>query len=312
MRQPILWALRFAIGWSALSGFASAAPAPDRAANVDVARPAFSKKVGPLIGIDGGHHNYHTMEDRFAPFAALLRNDGFRVTSLTVPFAARSLSNINILVIANALNAANKDRWAKPTPSAFTADEIAAVKAWVDNGGSLLLIADHFPFAGAAADLSATFGVTFINGFALRAPVANTSDVFSLTAGTLRDDVVTRGRRPDETVTTVMTFTGAAFRARPTARPVLAFPDGFEILMPDVAWEFTDKTPRMPAVGLLQGALIPSGRGRVAVFAEAAMFSAQIETEDPAIRTGFNTPGASNNKQLILNVAHWLARLLPM
>ena len=52
------------------------------------------------------------------------------------------------------------------------------------------------------------------------------------------------------------------------------------------------------------------GRGRVAVFGEAAMFSAQVS--GPERRPmGMNRPTAAQNPQFLLNVMHWLAGLLP-
>jgi len=52
------------------------------------------------------------------------------------------------------------------------------------------------------------------------------------------------------------------------------------------------------------------GRGRVAVFGEAAMFTAQVS--GPERRPmGMNTPTAAQNPQFLLNVMHWLAGLLP-
>ena len=54
-------------------------------------------------------------------------------------------------------------------------DEIKAVKKWVNDGGSLFLIADHMPCAGAAKDLAAEFGFEFTNGFVLYESSKNTS-----------------------------------------------------------------------------------------------------------------------------------------
>ena len=49
------------------------------------------------------------------------------------------------------------------------------------------------------------------------------------------------------------------------------------------------------------------GRGRVACFGEAAMFTAQLSSGNPM---GMNHPDASRNTQLLLNVVHWLTGLL--
>jgi hypothetical protein len=70
--------------------------------------------------------------------------------------------------------------------------------------------------------------------------------------------------------------------------------------------------PERDAGGYLQGAILKEGQGRVAVFGEAAMFSAQVmPSATPPFRFGFNASGAEQNKQFILNLLHWLAGVLP-
>ena len=88
-------------------------------------------------------------------------------------------------------------------------------------------------------------------------------------------------------------------------------PDEFVLLMPSVAWQFGEKTPWRPAAGYLQAAALRHGSGRVAVFAEAGMFTAQLGGGEPPVRIGFNAPEASQNKQFILNTMRWLAGELP-
>ena len=84
--------------------------------------------------IDEAHHNYHTAGGRYQPFAGLLRRDGYRVDGLDQPLSADSLNGVEVLVIANALNERNVKNWSLPTPSAFTTDEIAGARAWVEKG----------------------------------------------------------------------------------------------------------------------------------------------------------------------------------
>ena len=72
----------------------------------------------------------------------------------------------------------------------------------------------------------------------------------------------------------------------------------------------TEKTPKFRADGLLQGATRHWGLGRVAVFGEAGMFSAQLTGPEGSPK-GFNHPAAPYNAQFALNVAHWLAGVLP-
>lgn len=282
---------------------AAAQQLADPDADVSVAKPAYAKGAGPLVLIDAAHHNFHTADGRFKPFADLLRNDGFKVEGSSAPFTDPASMRGKVMVVANAVNEANAEKWEMPTPSAFTAAEIAALKRWVDGGGALLLAADHMPFAGAAQDLGKAFGFTFVNGFAFHIP-PKAGDFFSKDDGTLRDDALTKG------ISRIETFTGSAFTPPRAARPLLIFPAGYQVLMPKVAWQFSPSTPTVEAKGLAQGAVMTVGKGRIAVFGEAGMFSAQSSGGsggDPPAKFGFNAPEAPDNKQFILNVVHWLA-----
>ena len=87
----------------------------------------------------------------------------------TTRYDSTTLAKIGVLVIANAVNAANEagQNWRLPIVPAFDSSEIASISAWVKRGGSLWIIADHMPFAGAAADLARSVGVIWLDGFAL-------------------------------------------------------------------------------------------------------------------------------------------------
>jgi hypothetical protein len=282
----------------------------DPDADTGVPRPDFPPEGGPVVGVDSAHYNYHTIDNRFAPFAALLRNDGFRVMDSTSLFSSNSLSAFKILVISNALPAALEKNWKLPATSAFSPEEIKAVKTWVLGGGSLLLIADHRPLAGSARDLGLAFGFQFQDGLVARNPMDGRRDIFTRAEGTLRDDVVTRGRDGGAPVTSLRTFTGSGFRAPPGARPLIVFPSGF--MNHACGIPCPDNAPQTDATGYLQGAVMPFGKGRVAVFGEAAMFSAQVMTTvKPPFRFGFQGNGAEQDKQFILNLMQWLAGILP-
>ncbi len=280
---------------------ATAQQLADPNVDVSVAKPAYAKGAGPLVLIDAAHHNFHTADGRFKPFADLLRNDGFKVEESKAAFTDPALARGKVMVIANALNEANVEKWELPTPSAFTPPEITALKKWVENGGALLLAADHMPCAGAAEELGKAFGFGFVNGFAFHIP-PKAGDFFTKEAGTLKDDAVTKG------ITAIESFTGSAFKVPQGARPLMVFPAGYQVLTPRVAWQFSPSTPQVDAQGLAQGAVMNVGKGRIAVFGEAGMFSAQTGGQGAdAAKFGFNAPEAPENKQFILNVVHWLA-----
>jgi len=266
---------------------------------------------GPVVYLDQAHHNYHTIEGRYATFAKVLRMDGFSVAPFRKAFDAESLAGVEILVIANALVAdGDEAETALPTYSAFTQSEIVALEHWVSRGGSLFLIADHMPWPGAAEDLGRAFGVQMTNSFATDAGCADDEFLFERGNGSLGRHQITDGRSDGERIDYVRTFTGQAFWLTVPGEPILLLKPGSVVLLPSRAWEFHPDTPRIPGDGLLQGAVLEHGRGRAAVFGEAAMFSAQVSGAEKR-PMGMNMPSAGQNAQFLLNIMHWLARQTP-
>jgi hypothetical protein len=294
--------------WIALS-LVSAQQVADTKYKPPLPHPAYEAGKGPRVVIDEAHHNFHTAEGRYKPFADLLRRDGYRADGLSKPFSGESLKDVDVLVIANALHARNAEDWSPPNPSAFTKEEIDAVHRWVEKGGSLFLIADHMPFPGAAKELAKAFGIEFINGHAIAGHWKDGGpEIFEPKTG-LKESAITRGRSDDEKVTKVMTFTGSAFKPPREAIPVLLFGEKSEAVERFVEGEGKVKTRTVPIEGWCQGAVMKVDKGRVAVFGEAAMFSAQLAGRQAM---GMNAPGAEQNHQLLLNVLHWLSRVKDM
>jgi hypothetical protein len=282
---------------------------PDRGYHPAIGQPRYATGKGPVVCVDEAHFNFHTLGERFWAFGELLRRDGFTLRASAGKFDAATLASCRVLVISNAQPSdADWDTYPHPTPSAFTVGEIAAVHRWVDEGGSLLLIADHMPLAGAALRLASAFDVEFQDGFARRDPESDAPDLFRRDDRTLRDHAITRGSSRAERVTVIRTFTGQAFRA-PHAEPLLVFRGGYVEWMPDKPWDFSSETRRFPIDGWLQGAVQRVGKGRAGFFGEAAMFSAQLAGPDKE-PMGMNAPGAEQNFQFVLNVVHWLTETL--
>ena len=286
---------------------------PDSGFSPPIARPAYATGKGPVVAIDEAHHNFHTAVGRYLAFARLLERDGYVVKRGQSKFIRPWLDSVNILVVSNALSDSAAE-WHLPTAPAFTAAEVSAVREWVAAGGALLLIADHMPMAGAADSLARAFGVHFIDGFAIdmtTGGIFNHARTASDSAlGSLASHAITNGRNGSERVEQVRVFTGQGFRVTARAAPLLTI-TGLSILMylPDTAWQVTRRTPRFSAQGLLQGAVLRHGRGRVAVFGEAAMFSAQLAGQERR-PMGMNDPLARQNPQFVLNVMHWLSGIL--
>jgi hypothetical protein len=219
------------------------------------------------------------------------------------------LQRIDVLVIANALGEANKEEknWRLPRESAFSQQEIDDLVAWVRSGGRLLLIADHMPFPGAVDELARAFGVRFSDGYVYELRDYTPPDIFTRSKGTLRSHAITDGRNPSERIDSVATFTGSAFRAGAHAAPLLVLGPKYVSSSPrNTASVFDKDTPRISVAGWLQGAAINFGRGRLAVFGEAGMFTAQLAGKEHR-PMGMNHPEARQNYRLILNVLHWLS-----
>lgn len=283
---------------------------PDTSFKPPIEKPAYPTGRGPVAMIDEAHLNVHTAAGRYLPFAELLRRDGYVVQASKSPFTAASLSRGKILVIANALSERNQKDWSPPNPSAFTDEEIAAVRDWVRGGGSLLLIADHLPWPGAADKLASAFGINFNNGYALDEKTQNGNFVYKRTDSSLMDHPITRGRAANERIESVAAFTGSAFQINKGGEPLLILGPSVVSYMPSVfGGHRKPGTPHIPVNGWYQGAVMRFGKGRVAVFGEAAMFTAQLAGSDRR-PMGMNAPIAKQNAQFILNVLHWLSGLL--
>jgi len=272
---------------------------------MSVAHPAYARDKGPIVGVDAGHNNYHTIEGRYGPFANVLRNDGYRVVSVPTRTDAAALRGLSVLVVANALAASNLTAWKLPTPSAFDEPEIEVIRRWVSGGGALFLIADHLPFAGAATDLGAAFGFRFDNDYAGKGD-GRQPEIFSRAAGTLADNEITRGSGLAPPVDHVETFAGSSFRGPAGTIPIMVLDEGWTLLFPEEAGKFGAATPQRTATrDDLRGAALIYGKGRVVVVSEAALFTNQLVKGAPY---GFGRPSARQDKQLLINIVEWLSR----
>ncbi|MGA2823465.1 MAG: hypothetical protein ABSE72_08065 [Bacteroidales bacterium] len=174
----------------------------------------------------------------------------------------------------------------------------------MENRGKLFLIADHMPIAGAANELGKAFGFEFINRFAKTGKGFWPPSVFSIQNRTLQDSPITRGVKDYEKVDSVATFTGSAFKAPEGSIKVLSFLNEHYSLQTDTAWHFNNNTPTKNLKDFQQGAVLNFGKGKVAAFGEAGMFTAQIVNGN--VNVGLNSAYAPQNDQFTLNLIHWL------
>jgi hypothetical protein len=292
-----------------------------------VAMPAYPKG-GPTVAIDEAHDNFHTMTGQYAPLAALLRNDGYKVVASKAPFEKESLNGIGVLIVANARNlkAILGGDISKP---AFTDHECDVIANWVRAGGSLLLIADHAPFGNAADILANRFGITMGKGWVFDRTSAGgitTQLDFSSENGLLGKHPIISGRNGSERVNSVRAFTGQSLTVPAQATILMKLSPAARNAATPADMDAEDAALRNPepskpaygsrsssAEGRAQGLAMPFGKGRIVVLGEAALLSAQIirytDSTPHDMKIGMNTSG-NDDRQFALNLVHWLSGLL--
>jgi hypothetical protein len=281
---------------------------PDYKATVE--HPAYTKNF-PRLLFDEGHNNFHTAAGRYKPFADLISNDGYHVVRGRKPFTKESLDTFKILVIANALGAEDVDDEGADR-SAFTGPECDAVREWVHDGGALLLIAKQAPFGSAAEELAKRFNVD-MGKTSTRDPANHDKDsdnqawiVYSRDNKLLLDHPITAGRNDQEKISRVIAFDGQSLKGPDASAVFLKLADTAVEVSTDATGKETEK---QTSPGRAQGIALKFGKGRVVVMGEADMLSALMGGPGGKEPIGMNYPGV-DNKQLALNVLHWLSGLL--
>jgi hypothetical protein len=273
-----------------------------------ISTPVFTAEH-PRILIDEGHNNASSagITGRYWPFARLLRADGYSVERGRNRFTRGVLEGVRVLVIANASGAPKPQVFGlnipiptdkKRSDPAFTASEIDAIRSWVEQGGSLLLIADHAPFGEAAANLSAVFGVTMHKGFVVVPNESSDPLLFSRKTGRLGDHPIVTGIGDGTEVKRVMTYTGQSLDGPAMATVLLRLPATAVEAVPE-----GDSLVERPA-GPAQGIALEFGKGRIVVLGEGGMVTAQVNRRVPY---GMNTLD-NDNVQFVRNTMCWLAR----
>jgi len=300
-----------------------------------VAHPAYAKS-GPKVLFDEAHNNFHTASGRYKPFADLITNDGYQVTPNKEKFSAAILKGFGILVISNALGAERMNMPEASNP-AFTDEECEAVRDWVKAGGALLLIADHAPMGAANQSLAKRFGVDMRSAFTSDSAnydkeTGNQSFiVYTRDNGLLMEHPITKGRDANERINRVITFTGQSIKGPEGSAVLLKLADTAKDVPPpsqadiqaaiEKARQGGGSQAQAPpgmnlppgaaavqvqlpanaaisAAGRAQGIAFSFGKGRVVVLGEAN-----------GMKFGMNRPGI-DNRQLALNIVHWLSGLL--
>lgn len=278
---------------------------PDNEFDVSVSEPKL-KNIKPRVLFDEAHKNHHKIETTYKPFAALITNDGCSVKSTDKPINNTALTNTDIYIIATAMG--KEDPGDK---SPFEQSEIEQVEKWVQNGGSLLLITEHFPFGLAMSPLLNKFGVQVHNGYA-EDTLLNNKEVRDALLFTKSKGNLNPTHPILDKVERLNTFTGSSVKGNSTWTQLLiftAYAQNFNVKV-DVKKDGGDITTSVEyadfysANGYSQGICKQYGKGKIVVLAESAFLTAQFDKNGN--KYGMNSPN-EDNKQFVLNLIRWLA-----
>ena len=278
---------------------------PDNDYDVSVKEP---KLIGQKTRVyfDQGHKNHHQIDWTYKPFATLLTNDGCIVKSNNRLIETTILSQTDIYVVATATG--------KEEPgekSAFTESEINNLEEWVKNGGSALIVTEHYPFGLSMAALLKKFGVTIHNGYTEDSTLTNKrvgdALLFEKEKGNLNSN-----HPITSNINRVNTFTGSSIKGDSTWTKLLILSDkalnyNVNVIVKrdggdtNVSISYADS---YPATGYAQGICKSYGKGKVVVLAESALLTAQIDKNGN--KFGMNITD-TDNKEFTLNIFRWLA-----
>ncbi len=283
---------------------------PDHDFKVTVANSAY-KDLHPKVLFDEAHFNVHTTQRSYKTFVDLVTRDGYQVTANAKPFEGKVLAGYDILVISIARGAPRRSE--KP---AFTDAECDVVKDWVEGGGSLLLVTDHYPSGYGAENLGNRFGIKMSKGTTSDTKLSPSGRaggilIFSREKDAIGEHPITGGRNKSERINRVATFTGQSLKGPKDSVALLKFSDtAVDRLYRHAAGnvanrrpERSDDVPTVSAAGRSQALAFHFGKGRVVVLGEASHISAQQPNR------GFDYPDC-DNRQWTLNIMHWLSGLL--
>jgi hypothetical protein len=283
----------------------------DMHTDMSVSSPKFKTERLPRVSFDLGHGNFHDIKTTYAPFAILLKNDGILLNTHKSLFTKNTLQGIELLIIANAIPTKDTD---VKTSSAFTESEINVLTNWIQNGGSLLLIADHDPFGSASSELAKAFGVGMssvwtVDSLRFNESIGKTTWLeFSEENKGLGQHSILQSQIPQSAVRRVITFTGQSLNFDSSWTSILQLSpyarNYYSRSKADVA--ASDTTTYFLVPGQSQLIAREYGNGRIVIAGEAAMFTAQeVRIFTKSYHAGFNYKGY-DNKNLVLNIVHWL------
>ncbi|MGS2721487.1 hypothetical protein [Paraglaciecola aestuariivivens] len=275
-----------------------------------VTNPAFEKATGPVILIDGAHHNFFVQWGYLDPFIALAKADGFQVVISNKPFSDKGLQGVDVVMIITALPFNFTEKNSVTTEQTFTKGELDALEAWVAKGGALLAFSEHAPFDQAINPLLARFNTHSSVGY-----IEDTNPAyyahkaswlrFSAANGLLNTrHPITQGRNASEAINVIQSYGGSAVNTNSQFTNILALSSSaINVIHP------TGVGPS--GAGDSQAIAGNFGLGRLVIFGDSNGFTAMIFNNDDGSQSiaGFTAPN-SQWQQMALNTLRWLTKVI--
>jgi hypothetical protein len=273
--------------------------------DVSVSDPKL-KSIKPKVLFDEAHKNHHQIEKTYKPFATLITNDGCVVKSTDKTIDKTALANTDIYIIGTAMG--KEDPGDKPP---FSQNEVDEIEQWVKDGGSLLLITEHFPFGLAMTPVLSKFGLQVHNGYT-EDTLLNNKEVRDALLFTKSKGNLNTTHPILANVEKLNTFTGSSVKGDSTWTQLLIFTQNAQNynVKVEVKKNGGDITTSVEyadfytAKGFSQGICKQYGKGKIVVLAESAFITAQFDKNGN--KYGMNSPD-EDNKQFVLNLIRWLA-----
>jgi hypothetical protein len=291
-----------------LSTYSFAQMLNDSSFNASVSKPKYKRHSGPHILIDAGHHNFIVEMGLIKPFAELASNDGYRASIDSGKFTSDYLAKYQLVLITPAMPfkfGSKKDITDEIT---FTNQELVAIKEWVSNGGSLIILSEHAPIDKSMTPLLNTFDIQTSVGAVfdpincdttIKLPLFETILKFTTSNGLLnRNHPITTGTKKKEAIQNIETYTGSALTG-PNYSTI------FKLGATATIRKWNGISPK--GEGDSQCLAGHFGNGKIMVMGDCNGFTAMyVTTGGKRFYAGMQVE-EYDWKQFVLNTIHWLS-----
>jgi hypothetical protein len=261
--------------------------------------PKYDLGEGPSVVIDGSHHNFFTVTGLIQPLIDILISDGYRVSVSRQKFTEKTLSEIDIIVVATPMSRSYKN-FVQSYKGAFKKRELKALKTWVKEGGSLLMFSEHFPFDSAIQPLLEAFDIEPSIGETIDRDNSEGGLILFENARLESSHPIVSGKRE---VNKVVSYGGGALTGSNYTN-ILKLSETSENIKRK--WAFSERGPI--GEGNSQGLAGMFGKGKIVAFGDANGFTAMVfdEGEGREFKAGMNDIDY-DWRNFVLNTFDWLS-----